>query len=38
MQELKVYLVNLKKYREGEEAGAWFTLPVDPADVAERSG
>ena len=38
MQELKVYIVNLGKYNEGEEAGAWFTLPVDPDEVAERIG
>lgn len=38
MDEMKVYIVNLGKYVEGEAAGAWFTLPVDKEVVAERLG
>lgn len=38
MDEMKVYIVNLGKYVEGEDAGAWFTLPVDKEMVAERLG
>lgn len=38
MDEMKVYIVNLGKYVEGEDAGAWFTLPVDKDVVAERLG
>lgn len=38
MDELKVYIVNLGKYVEGEASGAWFTLPVDKEVVAERLG
>ena len=35
MEEMKVYIVNLGKYVEGEDAGAWFTLPADIEEVAE---
>ena len=34
MDEMKVYIVNLGKYVEGEDAGAWFTLPVAKDVVA----
>lgn len=36
--EMKVYIVNLGKYNEGELVGAWFTPPVDFEDVRERIG
>ncbi|HFD6749681.1 TPA: antirestriction protein ArdA [Enterococcus faecium] len=36
--EMKVYVANLGKYNEGELVGAWFTLPIDPDDMAERIG
>lgn len=38
MMEMKVYVANLGKYNEGELVGAWFTLPIDPDDMAERIG
>ena len=36
--EMNVYIANLGKYNEGELVGAWFSLPVDPEDVAEKIG
>ncbi|WP_455683683.1 antirestriction protein ArdA [Thomasclavelia sp.] len=33
-----VYIANLGKYNEGELVGAWFTLPVDYDEMAERIG
>ena len=36
--EMSVYIANLGKYNEGELVGAWFTLPVDHEDVAEKIG
>lgn len=36
MEELRVFIVNLDKYNNGEAVGAWFTLPVDEEEVAER--
>jgi len=38
MEEMRVYIANLGKYNEGESVGAWFTLPVDEDEVAERIG
>ena len=35
---MSVYIANLGKYNEGELVGAWFRLPVDPEDVAEKIG
>src|SRR5699024_7757117 len=33
--EMQVYIANLGKYNEGELVGAWFTPPIDMADVKE---
>ncbi len=33
--EMKVYIVNLGKYNEGESVGAWFNLPINLDDVRE---
>lgn len=38
MEEMRVYIANLGKYNEGELVGAWFTLPVDEDEMAERIG
>lgn len=38
MDAMSVYIANLGKYVEGEEVGAWFTLPVNIEDVKERIG
>ncbi|MCL2829087.1 MAG: antirestriction protein ArdA [Oscillospiraceae bacterium] len=36
---MRIYIVNSKKYfDEGEEVGAWFTLPATYEDVAEKIG
>ena len=28
LEEMRIYIVNLGKYNEGELVGAWFTPPV----------
>ncbi|MBA3925558.1 antirestriction protein ArdA [Listeria rustica] len=38
MEDIQVYLVNLGKYTEGISQGAWFTLPVDTDEVADKIG
>lgn len=38
LDEIRVFIVNLGKYNEGESIGDWFTLPVDEEEVAERIG
>ncbi|WP_270692336.1 antirestriction protein ArdA [Enterococcus malodoratus] len=38
MEQMRVYVVNLGKYNEGELVGAWFTPPVDFDEVKERIG
>lgn len=38
MEEMMVYIANLRKYNEGELVGAWFTPPIDFEDVKERIG
>ena len=38
MEEMKVFIVNLGKYTEGEETGEWFSLPLDWDNVKERLG
>jgi len=35
---MQVYIANLGKYNEGESTGAWFSLPIDFEDVAEKIG
>ena len=35
---MQVYIANLGKYNEGESVGAWFSLPIDFEDVAEKIG
>ncbi|EHU8539407.1 antirestriction protein ArdA [Enterococcus faecalis] len=35
---MKVYIANLGKYNEGELVGAWFSLPIDEEEVAEKIG
>lgn len=35
---MQVFIVNLGKYNEGESIGAWFSLPVDPDEIAEKLG
>lgn len=36
--EIKIYVVNLGKYNEGESVGQWFTLPVDLDEIKEAIG
>lgn len=36
MEEMRVYLVNLHKYNEGNPVGDWFTCPLNIEDVNER--
>lgn len=38
MEPVKVFIVNLGKYNEGEDAGEWFTLPVSMGEVKEKLG
>jgi Antirestriction protein (ArdA). len=38
MEEMRVYLVNLGTYNEGNPKGAWFTLPIDYENVKEKLG
>lgn len=38
MEQIKVYIVNLGKYNEGEAVGEWFCLPVNFDNVKERLG
>lgn len=38
MEEMRVYIVNLGKYNEGELVGYWFTLPINLDDLKERIG
>lgn len=35
---MKVYIVNLGKYNEGDRVGAWFSFPLDYEHVKERIG
>ena len=35
MDEMRVYIVNLGKYVEGKDTGAWFQCPVDYEKVKE---
>ena len=35
---MRIYIANLGKYNKGELVGAWFTLPVDYDEMAERIG
>ncbi|OJG43011.1 antirestriction protein ArdA [Enterococcus gilvus] len=35
---MQVYIANLGKYNEGELQGAWFSLPIDLEEVAEKIG
>ena len=36
--DCRVYIANLGKYNEGELVGAWFTLPIDEDEIAEKVG
>ena len=36
--EMQIYVANLGKYNEGELVGAWFTPPIDYAEMEERIG
>lgn len=38
MQEIRVYIVNLGRYTEGDLVGAWFTAPIDMEKVTEQIG
>lgn len=38
MEEMRVYIVNLGKYNEGELIGDWFTPQIDGDDLKERIG
>lgn len=38
MDDMRVYIVNLGKYNEGEIVGAWFTFPIDFEEVKEKIG
>lgn len=38
MEEMQVFIVNLGKYNEGEATGQWFSLPVDPDEMADKLG
>jgi antirestriction protein len=38
MENMRVFIVNLGKYNEGEPVGDWFSLPVDKEVVIERLG
>ncbi|MBQ9887259.1 MAG: antirestriction protein ArdA [Lachnospiraceae bacterium] len=38
MDNIRVYIVNLRKYNENEPTGAWFSLPVDFEEVKEKLG
>ncbi|EFT95175.1 antirestriction protein ArdA [Enterococcus faecalis] len=38
VENMKVYIANLGKYNEGELVGAWFSLPIDEEEVAEKIG
>ena len=36
MEEMRVYIVNLGTYNEGNPIGGWFTCPVDEDEVADH--
>ena len=36
LNEIKLYIVNLASYNEGNTRGAWFTLPVDWEEVVQE--
>lgn len=38
MDNMHVYIVNLRKYVEGINAGAWFSLPIDFEELKEKIG
>lgn len=38
MEKMQVFIVNLGKYNEGKETGAWFYVPVDYDEVKKRLG
>lgn len=38
MEEMRIYLANLRKYNEGEIVGGWFTPPIEVEDVKEHLG
>lgn len=38
MEEMMVYIANLRKYNEGELVGDWFSPPIDWEQVKERVG
>ena len=35
---MRVYVINLDDYGEGDATGEWFRLPVDEEDIKERLG
>lgn len=37
-EDMAVFIENLGVYNEGGSSGAWFTLPLDESEVAERIG
>lgn len=38
MEDMQVFIVNLGKYNEGKETGAWFHVPVDYDEMKKRLG
>lgn len=38
VDDMQVYIANLRKYNEGELVGAWFSFPLDEEEIAERIG
>jgi len=38
MDEMKVYIVNIGSYNEGNTKGSWFVLPVTYEDLKEKIG
>lgn len=38
IEDMQIYVVNLGKYTEGEETGAWFDVPVNMDELKEVLG
>ena len=38
IEDMQIYVVNLGKYTEGEETGAWFNVPVNMEELKETLG
>lgn len=38
IEDMQIYVVNLGKYTEGEETGAWFNVPVNMEELKEKLG